>query len=462
MPAERVRIERTPPVRGRVRVPGSKSLTNRALVAAALAEGTSTIRGGLAGDDAESMVDGLRRLGARIDVASDVSGDGGLGKTGASWEVTGTRGAVGHTGQAEAIRVDANLAGTTLRFLTAVAALGQGGITVTGRRGLLDRPVGDLLVALRACGAEVAGSGPEGDRPPVRIGRRRKPLGGRVSVDASRSSQFVSALLLVAPCFDEDLDLEVRGLSAEGFVALTLDVMAHFGAPVERTTVGYLARGGTGYRGADYEVPPDASAAAHIATLALATGGQVTIESLSRARSQPDHGFLELAQAAGAGIVDEPDGSVTVHGPSRLEPFEADLTGMPDELPNAAALAALANGTSRICGVGITRFHESDRMAAVAAELAKVGVRAEIEGDDVVVHGGSPHGGAVLSSHDDHRMVMALAALAGAVGDCALEGADAVSKTYRDFWDDAVRLGLRTAEGAGDRSPSRERCKSGE
>jgi 3-phosphoshikimate 1-carboxyvinyltransferase len=442
---ETVCVARSTTTGGRVRVPGSKSMTNRALVAAALASGTSRITGGLVGDDADSMVAGLRQLGAGIrEIAA----------AGASpvWEVSGTGGII--TGGP--LVIDAAMAGTTLRFLAAVAALSRGSngdadIVITGRPGLLGRPVGPLLDALRACGAAVTGSGPSGEHAPIHVRPRRGPLGGRVAVDATKSSQFATAVLLVAPCFDASLELEASGLGAAGFVELTVELMAHFGVPVSQQGSVYGVPTG-GYEAADYAVPPDASAASHLLTLAVATRGSVTVEGLLDACSQPDFAVLDTLRAFGADVHhDDTDRSVTVSGPDQLRAVDVDLRAMPDQLPNVAVLAALAPGASRISGVGITRFHESDRMAAVAFELAKVGVRVDLEDDALVVHGGTARtgsagstGAVTVSSHDDHRLAMALAALGAALGNLAIGGADAVSKTYRDFWRDARAIGLRT------------------
>lgn len=439
-------------ISGRARVPGSKSLTNRALVAAGLADGVSTVSGCLAGDDADAMVGGLRALGAGIELERDEEDRGG-----ARWRVEGTNGRLS-PGPAD---IDAGLAGTVLRILTAVAAIGEGGITVSGAPGLLRRPVGPLLDALRACGADVSGSGQGGGFPPVRAGRRLRRLGGSVSVDASQSSQFVTALLMAAPCFDDPFEVAAAGLAAAGYVELTCELMEHFGVDVERpvrTTPGtqgashreigpvsYRVRPGNGrsaYHSADYAVPPDASAASHLFTLALATVGEVTVESLAAAASQPDAGVLATLEAFGATLSPGRDGEVSLRSTGRLQPVDVDLSAMPDQLPNVAILAALAPGSSRLTGVGVTRHHESDRMAAIAHELGKVGVATELEQDAVVVHGGTARGGAMLSAHGDHRMAMALAALAAALGECRLEDPDVVSKTYRHFWRDAEGLGL--------------------
>ncbi|HTW97136.1 MAG TPA: 3-phosphoshikimate 1-carboxyvinyltransferase [Acidimicrobiales bacterium] len=430
-----VRIARST-IEGTVEVPGSKSATNRALVIAGLARGTSRISGGLAGDDAESMASGLSALGVGVVEDSPAARS-------AAWTITGCGGdlAPGPT------VVDANLAGTTLRFLTAVAALGSGGITITGRGGLLRRPVGPLIEALRECGAQLTGSGEAGDRAPILVGARVRPLGGHVTIDASQSSQFVTAMLLAAPCFDEDLVLEHRGLSARGFVELTIEQMRAHGALVEQDGEAVRVRAATAYQPGDEHIPPDASAASHLFTAAAASGGAVTVSGLERSSSQPDYEVLAVFEAFGATVARHDDASVGLCAPSRLSPVEVDLGAMPDQLPNVAVLAALAGGRSRIGGVGVTRFHETDRIAAVAAELAKVGVLVESDDDSVVVHGGTAHGGVAFFAYDDHRMAMALAALAAALGDCTIAGAESVSKTYRDFWTDAAALGLRVGPG---------------
>lgn len=432
-----VHVARSPDVSGSVVMPGSKSVTNRAILICGLAEGTSEITQGLAGGDATSMAKGLVTFGATVDDTATTRSRG-------RWRIEGNCGRL----PAGPLVVDAELAGTTLRFLTAVGVLGSGDILVTGSPPLLERPVGPLLSALRTLGAEVFGSGPKGDRAPVSIGRRTSTLGGPVGIDASQSSQFVTALLLAAPYFDVDLTLHHRGLGARGFVTLTAELMLRHGAHVELGRDIVRVAAGTGYRAGDEVVPPDASAASHMFTLAVASGGSVRVVGLQAAWRQPDFAFLDVLELAGARVVRWADGSVTVDAPEQLRPIDVDLTLMPDQLPNVAVLAALARGRSRIRGVGITRFHESDRIAAVATEFAKANVPIEIDGDEVVIHGGCPTGPTEFSSRGDHRMAMALAAIGAAIGESAIEGADAVSKTYQDFWVDASTLGLNvTAPG---------------
>lgn len=418
-------------IRGSIQVPGSKSHTNRALVIAGLANGTSQITNGLAGDDADSMVAGLQALG--VDIA-----DRSVPGASKAWSVVGNGGIIPN----RPIFVDADLAGTTLRFLSAAAVLGHGDITVTGRGPLLTRPVGPLLAALRQCGANVHGSGEFGECAPVIVSTHSHRLGGNVAVDASKSSQFVTAMLLVAPYFDDDLVLTYHGLGARGFIDMTVQLMRRHGVSVAETDDGFRVPAGVVYQAANERIPPDASAASHMFTLAVASGGEVTVTDLQLANSQPDFSILDVFEKFGARVSPQPGGNVTVSAPERLRPVNVDLAHMPDQLSNVAVLAALAHGISRIRGVAITRFHETDRMAAIAGELGKAGVEIEVGEDEVVVHGGGPLQGATFWAYHDHRMAMSLASLAAAIGDSHIDGAEAVSKTYQTFWSDAGKLGL--------------------
>ncbi len=393
-PKSVIEVNRSP-IGGSVEIPGSKSYTNRAFVIAGLANGTSRITNGLAGDDAASMVAGLRALGVDI-VEESVPGQS---KT---WSVAGKAGNLPD----RPILIDADLAGTTLRFLSAVAVLGRGDVTITGRKPLLKRPVGPLLDALRQCGGNVHGAGEFGECAPVTVGRRTHRLGGSVEVDASKSSQFVTALLLVAPYFDDDLVLTHHGLGARGFVELTVQLMERHGVSVSTTEDGFRVPAGIVYHASDERIPPDASAASHMFTLAVAPGGDVTVTDLQQAERQPDFAILEVLQEFGAQVSLLPGGDVSVAAPERLRPVDVDLSLMPDQLSNVAVLAALAAGTSRIRGVAITRFHETDRMAAVAGELRKAGVEVEVGEGDVTVRGGGPlHGATFYPSRPPHGHV---------------------------------------------------------
>jgi 3-phosphoshikimate 1-carboxyvinyltransferase len=412
------------PVAMRLAAPASKSVTNRALLCAALADGTSHLRGAAPGDDAEAMVSALRQLGAAVDTGQ------------ASCRVAGTGGRLaGPAGP-----LDARLSGTTMRFLAAAVTLTPGGATVTGAPPLLRRPVGPLVAALRALGADIADAG-DGLPPVTAAGGGLD--GGRATVDAGTSSQFASAVLLVAPYARRPVTLTAERLGAAAYVALTAALMGRFGAAVAPAGAAAWRVEPGPYRAADLAVEYDASAAAHLVALAAATGGTVTVTNADPATLQPDAALPALLEAMGATVTHD-DAGLTVHGPAALAPVDADLAAMPDQVTTVAALAALASGPSRIRGVAVTRGHETDRLAALATELAKLGVTVTELPDGLVVDGPGPDRlrPARLATWGDHRMAMALAAVAARVPGVVLEDPACVAKTYPGFWDDLAAAGL--------------------
>jgi 3-phosphoshikimate 1-carboxyvinyltransferase len=412
------------PVAMRLAAPASKSVTNRALLCAALAEGTSHLHGAAPSDDADAMATALGELGARVEPHPG------------AWAVAGTGGRL----RTPTHPVDARLSGTTMRFLAAAVTLTPGGATVTGRPPLLRRPVGPLLAALRALGAEVADAG--GGLPPVTAAGGGLG-GGRATVDASASSQFASAVLLVAPYARRPVTLAAERLGAAAYVELTADLMRRFGGAVEPAGPAAWRVEPGPYRATELAVEYDASAAAHLFALAAATGGEVTVTNATPGTLQPDAALPALLAAMGATVTR--DGAcLTVRGPERLGPLDADLAALPDQVTTVAALAALATGPSRIRGVAVTRGHETDRLAALAAELAKLGVAVRERPDGLVVGGAGPARlrPARLATWGDHRMAMALAAVAARVPGVVLEDPGCVAKTYPGFWDDLAGAGL--------------------
>jgi len=408
------------PLGGRLDAPPSKSVTNRLLVVAALAEGTSTLTRPLESDDTEAMVEGLRSFGVTIAAASPVvavEGSGGRLRT-----------PVGP--------LDARQSGTTLRFLAPLTLVAGGTTTLDGSPSLRRRPIGGLAEALAELGAEVATSG---GFPPMTVRATGFP-GGAVRVDAGASSQFVSALLMAAPYADSDLEIEVAGLGAGGYVELTLDVMRRFGAAVRGDGDRFVVSCRDRYEARDEVVEYDASAAAHLLALAVATAGEVTVTNARGASLQPDAGVVEVLAAMGA-EVDRGEHEVRVRGPQAVLPVEADLSGMPDQLPTLATLAALSEGTSCLSGLAVTRGHETDRLAAVAEELRKLGADVRAGADWLEVRGGPLHGGDV-ETYEDHRMAMAFTALGARVPGIRVLSPGCVAKTYPRFFDDAARLGL--------------------
>jgi 3-phosphoshikimate 1-carboxyvinyltransferase len=440
------------PVHLRLAAPASKSVTNRALLCAALAVGTSHLRGAAPSDDAEAMAGALADLGAGIDTEDR-----------SRWRVEGTGGRLRGPDRP----LDARLSGTSMRFLSAAATLTADGATVTGRPPLLRRPVGPLVAALRALGAEIRDAG--NGLPPVTAAGGGLE-GGQAAVDAAASSQFASAVLLVAPYARRPVTLAAERLGAAAYVELTVAVMRQFGAAVEPAgapggpgpgprpaaelgSPGQAPRPAAGpaawrvepgpYRATDLAVEYDASAAAHLFALAAATGGQVTVTNATPGTLQPDAALPDLLAAMGATVTRDGD-AVCVRGPERLGPVDADLAAMPDQVTTVAALAALADGRSRLRGVGVARGHETDRLAALAAELAKLGVAVTELPDGLMIAGAGP--GALhparLATWGDHRMAMALAAVAARVPGVVLEDPACVAKTYPGFWRDLAAAGL--------------------
>jgi 3-phosphoshikimate 1-carboxyvinyltransferase len=421
------------PVHGSVRAPASKSVTNRLLVLAALADGVSTLRGPLDSDDSRAMRDCLTALGARID------------DDGTSWHVTGTG---GHP-TAPAAPVQARLSGTTARFVTAVLPLADGSTELTGRAPLRRRPIAPLVAALRTLGADVAATG---DGLPVRAAGGGLD-GGAVAVDVRRSSQFASAVLLVAPYARRDVRCTLRGRSAADYIALTVDEMVAWGAYVTAVDAGWHVTAGATYGARDVDVEYDASAAAHLFALAAASGGRVTVANAGGATRQPDAAATAVFAALGC-TVDDGGPGVTVTGPDVLRPVDASLGAMPDQVTTFGALAALAPGTSVLRDVGVARTHETDRLAALVDELGRLGVDAEAGADTLTVHGGTARGPARLRTYDDHRLAMAFAALGTRLSDVVIDDPGCVAKTYPGFWDDLRQLGGRwdVAGGSGERT----------
>jgi len=397
-----------------VTVPGSKSITNRALVCAALAEGTSTITGALVADDTSAMSACLSALGARISwTGSDVT-------------VEGLAGAVA----ADGVELDARLSGTTSRFVLPLLALGSGRKRLDGAAPLRRRPMGPALEALRALGAVVDEDGDPGCLPVVVSG---PVAGGAVEIRADLSSQFVSGLLLAGPAMPKGLQVSLLGdLVATPFVDMTASVMQAFGGHIADLVV----EAGR-YRGREFAVEPDASAASYFFAAAAVTGGRITVTGLGRDSLQGDIGFLHVLEEMGASVeIGEREATVTgrpLHG------IDVDLGDMPDMAQTFAAVAACAAGESRVRGVRVIRGHETDRIAAVVTELRRCGVGAEEHDDGFTVRPG-PLRATAVQTYDDHRMAMSFAVLSLLEPGITVDDPSVVAKTFPGFWDVLGRL----------------------
>ncbi len=405
------------PPRARVALPGSKSLTNRALVTAALAEGRTTLINALVSDDTLAMVDALRRLGVAIEVETAAQ----------TIHVDGCGGAF----PARGATLDAGGAGTVARFLTAVVALGAGRFVVDGNARMRQRPVQDLVDALCTLGVRaVATHG----CPPVVVDAAGL-AGGRAVVRGATSSQFLSGLLLAAPYARADVELVVDGpLVGAPYVEMTVAVMAAFGVQVEREGLHrFHVRAGQRYRARLYAIEPDASSAAYFFAAAALTGGRVEVPGLSAASLQGDVRFIDLLEAMGCRATRAAD-ALAVEGPPLLRAVDVDLAAMSDQTMTLAALAPFADGPTRIRGVAHIRHQESDRLAATAAELRRLGQEVDEFADGLRVTP-RPVRPATVVTYDDHRIAMAFALIGLRVPGVRIAGWPCVRKTFPDFFE---------------------------
>lgn len=407
------------PLDATVTLPGSKSITNRALVCAALADGPSTLVGALDADDTEAMIDCLGRLG--IGVRSE--GDVVEVDPATSWEPAS---------------IDARQSGTTSRFLLPVLALDGIPRVLDGDEQLRARPMGPSFDALRDLGAALVERGAPGHLP-VEV---RGPLrAGTVALSGDVSSQFLSGLLLAGPAVPGGIAVRLTtGLISRPYVEMTAAVMAAFGATATEEAGTWTVAPG-GYRSTRYVVEPDASAASYAWAAALVTGGRITVPGLHRGSLQGDVAFADVLASMGASVTWHDD-AVTVAAGEGLHGIDVDMAHISDTVPTLAVLAALADGPTTIRGVGFIRGKESDRIAAPVAELQRCGIDATATDDGMVIRPG-PLRPATFETYRDHRMAMAFALLGLAAPGMAVRDPGCVAKTFPGFWDllDALRAG---------------------
>lgn len=441
------------PVAARLRPPGSRSIANRALAAAALARGQSQLCGITASDDTLAMRAGLAALGVQIErlprargarrLAGRIFGAGaGAGGQGETWRVWGRGGRL----RAPQSAIDVGASGTTARFLSAAAALADGSVTLDGSPRMRQRPIAELAQALRELGAQVEILG-EAGCPPLRVTGGADGLrGGEAQVDARRSSQFVSALLLAAPCAARGAKLRLRqgALVSRPFVALTLQVMRAFGATPHWCETA-LRVPPTGYQGARFAVEPDAQAAVYAFAAAAISGGSATALGLPGHSLQADLGVLDALQAMGC-QVRRGRRSIRLRGPDRnkgerLRGIEVNGNAWPDAVLALAVAALFAEGPTTIRGIAHLRLKESDRLAALETELRRLGADARAGADHL--HIAPPPErerertlrGATLHTYDDHRMAMSLALAGLRIPGVRIRNPGCVAKTWPGFFE---------------------------
>ncbi len=398
----------TGPVSAVVSLPGSKSQTNRALVLAALADAPSVVRRPLRSRDTTLMRDGLRGLGCRIE-GDDV------------WTVT--PGPL--TGAAH---VDCGLAGTVMRFLPPVAALATGAVTFDGDPHMRLRPVGPVLDALRSLGADVAG-----ESLPFTVRGTGTVRGGTVVVDASASSQFVSALLIAAARFDRGVDVRHDGKPVPSLphIEMTVGMLREHGVDVDDSDANRWAVAPGPILAVDRTIEPDLSNAAPFLALAAVTGGEVTVRDWPRTTTQAGDALREILSLAGCDVALTDEG-LRVRGGDGLVGLDLDLHDVGELTPAVAALAALAGSPSHLRGIGHIRGHESDRLAALARELGGLGADVTEHADGLSFRPAALHGG-LFRTYADHRMAHAGVIVGAAVPGVLVEDVATTSKTFPDF-----------------------------
>ncbi|MPZ51163.1 MAG: 3-phosphoshikimate 1-carboxyvinyltransferase [Acidimicrobiia bacterium] len=406
---------RTDPVDFQIHPPGSKSITNRALVCAALANGISRLHDPLNAEDTKVMRDAVRRLGITIDDVDD------------PWLVLGGDPLVGTP-------IDVGASGTTARFITALAGLADGFSTIDGTERMRQRPIGALTDALHHMG--IAATATNGF-PPVSI-TGGKPQGGVVNVDGSSSSQVVSAVMLIAPMADGPVDLRFVGeVTSRPYLDITTDVMGAFGATVQPTADGFRIEP-TGYRRAELFIEADMSSAAYPLVAAAITGGHVTVRGVGRTTSQPDIVVVDALEKMGCAVRRGDDYLTVVGRRDGLKPIDIDLQDAPDAAQALAVAAVCASGPSSLSGLHTLRIKETDRLAALDNELTRVGAVTRVEGDTLHISPGDLRP-AVIRTYDDHRMAMSFALLGLVTDGIVIEDPACVSKTWPDYFETLAR-----------------------
>ena len=398
-----------------VTIPGSKSYTHRALILSALADGESVLIHPLRSEDTEFTAQGLEGLGIPV-----------------LWEEGSIR-VLGRGGRLEGRdeRINVGNSGTSMRFLTALAALKKGQTVLDGDDRMRVRPMGGLLESLEGLGAE-ARSQRGNDCPPVII-ESQGLRGGRTKVRSHESSQYLSGLLMIAPYAREDVHLSVEGtLVSRPYIDITLSVMSAFGVGVCcEGDHSFFIPAGQRYQARDYRIEGDASNASYFFSAAAVTKGRVRVKNFWPTSIQGDAGFPEILERMGCQVVRGKDW-VEVEGKG-LRGIEIDMNAVPDLVPTLAVTAAFAKGKTIIRKIGHLRLKESDRIKALAGELAKMGIRVE-EGEDwLSIEGGEPHG-AEIETHNDHRLAMSFATAGLVVSGMKIFGEQCVNKSFPDFW----------------------------
>ncbi|VAW17157.1 3-phosphoshikimate 1-carboxyvinyltransferase [hydrothermal vent metagenome] len=415
------------PIVAEIMVPGSKSVSNRALILAAMATGQTRLDGLLRSDDTWWCADALKRLGVGVEFDGTSAKISGIGRT-----------------RPKSGDLHVGSAGTIARFLPPMLAAGdKGKWKMSASKQMSTRPVGPLFEALRAGGAKIDCLEEENCFPAIIYGDSFS--GGSLSMSGAVSSQFISGVLMGAAQAQKGVDLRVEGgIVQSEYVAITLDVMRHFGADIKATPdFTHFAVAPTGYVARDLLVEADASTATYFAALAALTRGRIVMKNLGMNTRQPDYGFLEILEKMGC-VVERSDTATSVQMSGPLKGgFTINMRPLSDAALTLAALAPFADGPITIKGVAHIRHHECDRISAMCLSLSQLGIKVDEHEDGMTIYPGQPRFG-VLETFEDHRMAMALSVLGIGGAGIELEEPGCVSKTCPSFFDQMAAIGIAT------------------
>jgi 3-phosphoshikimate 1-carboxyvinyltransferase len=387
------------------------------------------LTGTLRSDDTDIMVECLLRLGIDVQIGETHALGGGRSDRGATIRVSGCDGEIPSAGA----ELFVGNSGTTVRFLTAMLTLGRGRYVLDGVPRMRERPIQDLLDALAQLGADVASAAGTGC-PPVVI-QADGLAGGHVAIRGDISSQYLSGLLMAAPYARRETEIAVQGdLVSRPYVAMTLSVMHSFGAQVQHGGDRFVVSPTSRYRGRTFAIEPDASAASYFWAAAAITGGDVTVQGLSRQSLQGDVAFCECLRLMGCQVEYQPE-HIRVCGPARLRGVQVDMNAISDTVQTLAVTALFADGPTVIRGVGHIRHKETDRLGDLARELRRLGADVEELPDGLRITPRPLHG-TLLQSYDDHRMAMSLALAGLKIPGVMIQNPDCTAKTYPGFFAD--------------------------
>lgn len=413
------------PIVGSIRVPGSKSITNRALVCAALAKGKSTLHGVLESEDTTVMVEAWRQLGLRVD-----------------WDrstcTVTIDGCAGQPPQPEGTLFIAN-SGTSIRFLTAALAATHGKYTLDGIERMRERPIGDLIRGLKSWGADISSINHQNPEcPPVQLNAKGL-RGGLARVRGDVSSQFLSGMLMAAPYCSSDVIIEVQGeLVSKPYVDMTLSVMQAFGvSPASRERGQYQFSAPACYVATNYSIEPDASAASYFLAAAAITGGKVRVEGIGLDALQGDVRFASVLEAMGCELKSDRDW-IEISGRASRG-IDINMADISDTVQTLAAVALFAEGPTRVRGVAHNRHKETDRIGDLIKEIRRLGAQAHEHDDGLTIVPGKLQA-CELQTYRDHRMAMSFALVAMKVPGCVVLDPRCTEKTYPQFFEDLGKM----------------------